>query len=310
MLARVAENLYWIGRYIERCEHSSRYLKVEYYSTMDSPMAKNKDFALRSILFTAGAEFETTNPLNENEVWQKVIFDVNNPNSIFNIIKYARENARSIKNNISSELWESINKLFLYCKNLESFTFTSSDLHSFSEAIASHIAVIKSNITNTMLHNDAWHFLSLGIFIERALQVLRILRSKISDWVILSDNGVNTALMQYQWTILLKSLECFDIHNLYYRGQRSRDGIFKIILANEIFPRSIMYTGQKIYDHLLKISVRPKDYLLTMDNINNSLGECLSFSAFEDEEKVVEHISDTYNCISQIHYDIKKLYFI
>jgi uncharacterized alpha-E superfamily protein len=309
MLIRVAENLYWIGRYIERSEHISRFMKVQFYSTMDSVMSRNKDFALRSILFMSGAEFEMHQPLNENEVWKKVIFDANNSNSIFNVIKSARENARSIKNSISSELWEAINKLYLYCKNLDSFVFTSSDIHTFTEDIASHIAVIKSNVTNSMMHLDNWHFLSLGIFIERGLQVLRIMNNKISDWVILSDNGVNTALMQYQWTILLKSLECFDVHNNYYRGQRSRESIFKLILSNGLFPRSIKYTSNKIHFHLNNISVRTDNYPQVMERIDESLNHCLDFNNFEDEEQVVSQITQAYECISAIHSEIKEMYF-
>ncbi|NNF35522.1 MAG: alpha-E domain-containing protein [Saprospiraceae bacterium] len=309
MLIRVAENLYWIGRYIERTEHISRFQKVQFYSTMDSVMSRNKDFALRSILFMSGTEFDLHQPLNENEVWKKVIFDANNPNSIFNVIKSARENARSIKNSISSELWESINKLYLHCKNLDSFAFTSSDIHTFSEDIASHIAVIKSNVTNTMMHHDNWHFLSLGIFVERGLQVLRIMKNKISDWVILSDNGVNTALMQYQWTILLKSLECFDVHNNYYRGLRSKQSIFKLILSNGLFPRSIKYTGDKIHFHLTNISVKPDHYTQGMEFIDASLKQCLDFKNYEDEEEVVSQVSEAYDCISDIHTQIKEMYF-
>ena len=100
MLARVAESLYWIGRNIERVEHCTRYLKVQYFSTLEAPMLQNKDFTFRSILFMSGADFEPQNMLPENEVWRKVIFDAGNPNSIFSIVKYAMENARSIRNAI------------------------------------------------------------------------------------------------------------------------------------------------------------------------------------------------------------------
>ena len=116
--------------------------------------------------------------------------------------------------------------------------------------------------------------------------------------------------MQYQWTILLKSLECFDVHNKYYRGLRSKETIFKLILSNELFPRSVKYTGDKIYYHLLNIDVKPVNHQSYLDNVKNILDSCLNFQEFEDEEQVVSQISDAHDCISEIHDTIKQMYFL
>jgi uncharacterized alpha-E superfamily protein len=309
MLARVAESLYWIGRNIERCEHCSRYLKVQYFSTLDAPMSQNKDFTLRSILFMSGAEFDIDAKVNPVEVWRRVIFDHNNPNSLFRLAFNARENARSIRNNISSELWEAINKWYLYKKGMNQLNFRASDIYDFYEKNITHIALIKSRVDNTLLHNDLWGFISLGIYVERAHQVIRILRSKISDSIILSNNGANIPLMQYQWTTLLKSLEAFDVHKNYYKGVMSKKNFFELILASERFPRSVIYTAKKIHEHLAKISVHPADYTTVLNNFTADMEGCLAFKEFDDEEVIMNRLTEAYDCITDFHNDLQKLYF-
>lgn len=309
MLARVAESLYWIGRNIERCEHCSRFLKVQFFSTLDAPMAQNKDFTLRSILFMSGSDFGTEAILNENEVWKKVIFDLNNPNSILRLATNARENARSIRNTISMELWESINKWYLYCKTLDRNTFSSADIFSFTENIKTSIALVKSDINNTLLHNDVWRFICLGVYIERGLQVLRILNSKISDCTILSDNGANVPLLRFQWIILLKSLEAFDVHRQVNQQQLTRASIFKLILTNMMFPRSLGYTVHQVIELFNGISVRPPAYEEVRNEIDQTLVTCFHFEQFTDEEKIISGIGDAYNCISQFHNKFEELYF-
>ncbi|HMQ46416.1 MAG TPA: alpha-E domain-containing protein [Saprospiraceae bacterium] len=309
MLARVAESLYWMGRSLERVEHCSRYLKVQYYSTLDAPMSQNKDFTLRSILFMSGSNLDVYVPIHENYVWQKVISDPNNPNSLFQLSHNARENARSIRNSISSELWEAINKWYLYIRDLEINTFNSSDIFSFAENATIHLAIIKSAIATTLLHNDVWSFINLGIYLERSMQVLRIVRSKLSDSIILSNNGANIPLLQYQWTTLLKSLEAFDVYKNQNRGVLSREAIFALVLDNGLFPRSLKYSSKKVRSHLAQISVRPVEYEAVIEIFEDKMNNCLNFSDYSNEEEVLSRISEAIECLSNFHYDIQQLYF-
>jgi uncharacterized alpha-E superfamily protein len=284
-------------------------MKVQFFSTLDAPMSQNKDFTLRSIMFMSGSDFDTNSILNERDVWQKVIFDASNPNSIFSIVHNARENARSIRNSISTELWESINKWYIFSKSYRQESFSSADIYSYADKMTSHIAVIKSNISNTLLHNDIWHFISLGVFIERTLQTLRILNSKISDCAILSNNGENLPLLQYQLTTLLKSLEAFDLHRLYYKGHMSKESIFEIILSNPLFPRSIQYSIKRIHRHVLGISVRPPAYREVIDAFISNSNQLITFDQFENEEVVLEHISTLNASLLNFHNRIQELYF-
>ena len=308
MLARVAENLYWVGRYIERTEHLNRYFKVQFFSTLDAPMSQNRDFTLRSIMFMSGTNDLIESPLNEDEVWSWVLFDASNPNSIFTIIRSARENTRSIRNKVSTEMWESLNKCFLYCKK-EGSTFSSEDIYHFTEQMTFHLAVVKSHILNTLLHQDPWNFISLGIFVERTQQILRILKSKISDASILSDNGANRALLQYQWTIMLKSLEAFDVHTEVNRGKMSQATIFELILSNAAFPRSLRYSYNHVIQHLKSISVRTSEYAATLQSMQDELEGHLHFEDLSSEESVMQQIDELSEKLSNLHPKIEKLYF-
>lgn len=309
MLTRVAESLYWIGRNIERCEHCSRYLKVQYLSTLDAPMSQNKDFTLRSILFMSGSNFDIDAAVNEKEVWQTVIFDYNNPNSIASIVRNARENAKSIRNNLSKETWNNINKLFLFVNQARSQTFNASKIFAFCEDVLALAALIKSTIANTLLHTDIWSFINLGIYVERSFQILRILRSKISDSAILSDNGENLPLMHYQWTTLLKSLESFDVYMNLNRRMLNKSTMFAFLIANPLFPRSIQYAFNKIKSHFENISAKPIGYQEAMQAYDLSIADCIKFNTFEEDEQVIDYINQAFECISNFHFNIEKLYF-
>ena len=309
MLARVAESLYWIGRNIERCEHCCRYMQVQYFSTLEAPMSQNKDFTLRSILFMSGGNFQLHGSLEENLVWQKVIFDSYNPNSLFSLVKNVRENARSIRNTISEEFWESINKWYLDYNKLNQQQFSSEKIFEFSKQMELGIVFIKSRLHHTFLHDDTWGFIWLGIYLERALQILRIIRSKISDSTILSNNGENQALLQYQWTTLLMCLEAFGIHKKEYKGTRSKQSILELLLTNPIFPRSFYYTTAKIRRHLEGISVLPLAHQVLKDKFQKIHQEELAFDVDLEESEIISRLDSAYNCLATFHFEIEQLYF-
>ena len=250
----------------------------------------------------SGSDMNFRSNINEHYVWQKVISDSNNPNSLFQLAHHVRENARSIRNNISTELWEAINKWYLFIKNLDRDTFNSVNIFWFTDNMTTHIALIKSAIATTLLHNDIWGFINLGMYVERGLQVLRILRSKISDSIILSNNGVNIPLLQYQWTTLLKSLEGFDIYRYKYKGILSKETIFELILDNEYFPRSLNYSARKVKEHIAKISVRPSNYEEVIRHFEDTIHNCLNFKDFSNEEEVLNQIAEANECLADFHF--------
>ena len=120
MLARVANNLFWMGRYIERSEHVARYLNVNYFSSLDAPneLSQSRQFVLRSLLFMASDPVTDPNiELDEGQVLFDIALNKEKPDSIINYLQYARENANSARDLISTELYESLNKFYHYTLN-------------------------------------------------------------------------------------------------------------------------------------------------------------------------------------------------
>ncbi|MEZ4829919.1 MAG: alpha-E domain-containing protein [Bacteroidia bacterium] len=235
MLARVANSLFWTGRYIERSEHLARYLKVQYFSILDAPMSQNKDFILKSILTMYGIAFEADEPVNEQAVLVELGMDSGNPNSILSTVFAARENARSVRYTISTELWEVINQYYLFVKEYPTDFYKTRGLFDFTINIAKHCAMVRSYLDHTLIHDDVWMFIKLGMHLERAVQIIRILTSKIHDIEVVTDNGLNFPLRQYQWTVTLKVLEAFDMHRRINKTSHTQTSTFRILIHTRIF---------------------------------------------------------------------------
>ena len=217
MLARVANSLYWTGRYIERSEYLSRFLRVHYFSMLDTPTSQNKSSIFRSILNMYGMEYELDEEFEEEKVLYDLGLNPDNPASILATVTAGRENARSLRYLLSTELWEVINQYYLFTKEYAVDFFKTRGLYDFTINAGKHCAIVRSYIDHTIVHDEIWAFIVLGIHLERAAQIIRILKSKLYDIETISENGTNLPLQQYQWTITLKVLEGFDMHRRVYR---------------------------------------------------------------------------------------------
>ena len=174
MLARVANNLFWMGRYIERSEHLARYLNVNYFSSLDAPdeLSQSRQFVLRSIMYMADNEIiESDLDLKEEDVLFDVGLNPEKSNSIINIFKYAHENARSSRDLISTELFETINRINHSIKNYSVESFVKNGLYDFTLMITRSTAEIRSKIKGTLLHDEVYAIIMLGVYLERVLQV-------------------------------------------------------------------------------------------------------------------------------------------
>ena len=259
MLARVANSLYWTGRYIERSEHLARYLKVQYFSMLDAPMSQNKDFILQSIMTMYGLEFDPEAPSDEPAVLVQLGMDAGNPASLVSTVFSARENARSVRYTISTELWEVINEYYLFVREYSIDYFKSRGLYDFTVNVAKHCAIVRSYLDHTLVHDDVWVFIELGIHLERAAQIARILSSKLHDIDVITENGSNVPLRRYQWTITLKVLEAFDMHRRVYRKPQNQASVLEFLTSNVHFPRSIAYNLQRIDELVQRLDGRVGD---------------------------------------------------
>ena len=254
MLSRVANNLYWMGRYIERADHLARYSKANYFSSLDAPILKTHDraFVLESMLYVAGI-FDMEE-INERDVLFKIGLDAQNSNSIISNITFARENARGARNVISTDLWEAINKYYHLVTNYPQETYLTTGLYDFTQMIADQTSIVSSKIYGTLLHDGEWAIMLFGMHIERAIQIIRIINAKLHDIYKIELAGHPGTEMSFEWTNLLRCTESFDMNRKFYRTIPNREQVLEFLMLNPNCPRSIIYALNGIRKYEEKIS--------------------------------------------------------
>lgn len=254
MLSRVANNLYWMGRYIERADHIARYSKAIYFSSLDAPILRTYDgnFVLESMLYMAGV-FDMED-VNEKDVLFKIGFDTENSNSIISNITSARENARGARSAISTDLWEAINKYYHLVTNYPQDVYLTTGLYDFTQMVLDQTSIVGSKIYGTLLHDEEWAMILVGMYIERGLQIIRIINAKLNDIYKIEQTGHPVNEMSFEWTNMLRCLESFDMNRKFYRSTPNREKALEFLLLNAQCPRSITYSLNAIRRYEEKIS--------------------------------------------------------
>ncbi|MFS4447228.1 alpha-E domain-containing protein [Maribacter sp. 2307UL18-2] len=253
MLARVANNLFWMGRYIERSEHIARYLNVNYFSSLDAPNALSQDrqFVLRSMLFMVGNPVEQVEEtLEEQKVLYSIGLDPNFPSSILNNVKQARENANSARDLISTELYEAINKFYHFVLKYDPGLFMKSGLHDFTMNVAEMTSVLRGKIRGTLLHDSVYAIIMMGVNIERATQIIRIINTKYNDALNAQGSYGDKFSNSFEWTTLLKCAESYDMMRRFYKKTPTSISTLEFLILNPNCPRSIMNSLNQVYNHV------------------------------------------------------------
>jgi uncharacterized alpha-E superfamily protein len=239
LLSRVADAVYWMARYIERAENVARFLDVNHNLMLDLPKSYTGQW--QPVIDTTGdgALFrERFGEATQANVLQFLAFDPGYSNSIYSCIRFARENARSVRETISSEMWQQINNLYLLITE-ESRREAPTSLPAFCHAVRMACHLFAGILDVTMSHNEAWHFIRVGTLLERADKTSRILDVKY--FILLpSVHDVGTPYDDVQWAAVLKSVSGFEMYRKRY-GRISPERIVEFLLLDGEFPRAIRY---------------------------------------------------------------------
>ncbi|HEY9736404.1 MAG TPA: alpha-E domain-containing protein [Trichocoleus sp.] len=240
MLSRVADSIYWMNRYVERAENVARFVDVNLNLLLDSPGGVQQQ-QWEPLVVTTGDQNlfrQRYGAATAENVLQFLTFDKQYPNSILSCLQAARENARSVREIISSEMWEQVNSFYLMVKDAAE-AVSLADVHTFFPEVklASHL--FAGVMDATMAHNEGWHFGLLGRLLERADKTARILDVKY--YILLpSLSDVGTPLDDLQWIALLKSASAYEM----YRKCQYRitpNSVTEFLILNREFPRSIQF---------------------------------------------------------------------
>ena len=234
MLSRVADSIYWMNRYVERAENVARFVDVNLNLLLDSPPGMQQQWA--PLVVTTGDQDifkERYGEATAENVLRFLTFDKEYPNSIISCLRTARENARSVREVISSEMWEQVNAFYLMVKEAAD-TGSISNLHIFFPEVKMSSHLFAGVMEATMAHTEGWHFGQLGRLLERADKTARILDVKY--YILLpSVSDVGSPLDDLQWIALLKSASAYEM----YRKCQYRitpKAVTEFLILNRDFP--------------------------------------------------------------------------
>jgi len=239
MLSRVADAIYWMNRYIERVENYARFLDVNFNLSLDLPLVEEQ---WKPLVVTTG-DWDLYESLYEKVEKKKVIyfmgFDPENPNSIYNSITYARENARAVRPELTKEVWEQINYLYYFVKNgFEKKIWNKNDLRIFFLDIRKGCQLLYGIFDSTISRTDGYHFGKIGQMLERADKTSRVLDVKYHI-LLPKIEEVGSPIDLIQWAALLKSVSAFDMYRKKY-GKLNPEYISEFLVLDKSFPRSIL----------------------------------------------------------------------
>ncbi len=255
MLSRVADSIYWINRYVERAENVSRFVEVNLNLLLDTPMGTMQQW--EPLVVTTGDQEifkERYGEATAENVLKFLTFDSEYSNSIRSCVKFARENARSVREIISSEMWEQLNEFYLQVEEAAK-SDDLAELYAFYPEVKKASQMFAGVMEATMSHNDGWHFGRLGRYLERADKTARILDVKY--FILLpSVDDVGSSLDNLQWIALLRSASAYEM----YRKCQHRinpSGVVEFLVLHPEFPRSIRCCILQAEQSLHKISGTP-----------------------------------------------------
>lgn len=315
MLSRVAESIYWMNRYIERAENVARFIDANFNMILDLPVGTTEQW--EPLVVTSGDHEwfqERYEQATRENVIQFLTFDPEYPSSILSCLRAARENARSVREYISSEMWEQINKFYLMVRGAAPIGSTPNHAlelpHQFFVEVMMSSHLYAGITDNTMAHGDGWHFGRLGRMLERADKTSRILDVKY--YILLPSVAyIGTPFDNVLWGALLRSTSAFEMYRKRY-GRILPDNIVEFLVLDREFPRAILFGLIKAEDSLRAISGTPVG---TFRNpAEQALGRLRSEFNYTHVEEIInpglhEFLDVTQTRLNQIGSAIHKTFF-
>lgn len=225
MLSRIAEALFWIGRYVERADGTARLLDVHLQLVLEDPRVEESTMC-SALLAVMGAPAVTGGPARRDDVVRRLVLDGDHTASVAHSISAARENARRAREIISAELWETLNET----NNRMPRRLPTDRSHSFFHWVRTRSALAFGLVDSAMSRDEAWLFFSLGRALERADMTARLL----------TTSSVTDAGTTSNWSALLRSCGAYEAHLRSYRSVPTPASAVEFLLVDRLFPRSVL----------------------------------------------------------------------
>ncbi len=245
MLSRDADSLYWMSRYLERAEHTARLIDVNVVLMLDQSPAQATERWTRLLtsLHTPPPEYGADDP---RAITGLLAFDHSNRTSIIASIEAARNNARQVRELISSEMWEQINHLFLRISRANIDDIWNTQPHAFFRSVRDGTHLFQGIADATMSRGEGWQFMEVGRFIERASKTAALLDTYFPDY--LRERERRDYVSDYlDWVGLLKSRTAFEAYCQVYTADVRPERIAEFLLLNADFPHTVRFSVERIH---------------------------------------------------------------
>ena len=282
MLARVADSLYWIGRYIERAEHFCRLCDVMLNVAVDrTDSARQAAHIALSAVGEDGADPQAAadRPV---EAVRALVFDRANGASVVSSLARARENARQVRDQITTETWERLNLLYLRVTSLDAETAFDQGPVSFLQEIIADLHLFKGASDATMSHGEGWRFLLTGVYLERAQLIARLLDVCFGDAAggyLLNDHFAQLSVLRMACAL--------EPYLRVYTAEMQPRLLMQFLLFDEEFPRSIRFCAARVQEHLIRASRNAEAlYAPSPERLAGRLAARLDFAEFDEVAQV------------------------
>ncbi|MDP0498982.1 MAG: alpha-E domain-containing protein [Verrucomicrobiota bacterium JB022] len=315
MLSRVADCLYWIGRYIERVENTARLLEVNLqlmldFDSNDEGAETNWQAVLQTTLCVKSF-YEEHQTANNQTVTDFLTFNRQNHTSIISSIHAARENARMIRDQITEEMWEAINELYHFVRESNAEAVWHDDVYTFFRRIKGYVYRMQGLTHSTYVRKEGYKFMQIGQFLERADQTTRILDLK-TYLPLPETQSVGGVADGAGWVAVLKSSSALDAYLHVYPADVQGSQVAEFLILSPDFPRSLRFCLRQIDQHLRALSGTGEGFF--SNPVEKAVGRLRAEVAYTtreeiDEEGLHHFVDRVQRTLNEINNEIFETYF-
>lgn len=304
MLSRHAENLFWIGRYVERAEDTARLLDVTYHGVLEAGSERPAAEVWLECLEMLMLEDEGIEEIGGETVGERLIADRSEPGSLVSIVGKARENARTTRELLASEVFEAINDLHLHLVATDLVTLARERPYEVLRRVKSSCQAVNGSVDASMPRGEGYRFFLIGQRLERALITTRVLRVWHRRAL---ELGAQAAFSE--WVRLLRSVSAYEAYLRTFRAAIEEANVMAFLLQSPDFPRSVLHCLRMVENLLDELGMGEVGA-----PVRRSAGRLRSEGEFADLSRMTgsdldEHLQSLEAGVLQMAGDVEKAFF-